>query len=303
MPYCFRLVFTVRMIYKSVRSSLITGRIALSYRNIKHASSRLSQSPSRYICAFCSKLNEILRDEYESLVVETEAKILTKDPDYVGRGSFVPLSAIRATFAEWETPLVALESLVTHLEKESPWPAGKLIDLLLARVSKPLKLCDFCISFVMKKSETGLHRVSYIMSRLAAAVQKIWRTQLQALLVHGALSPKEPLAKESYALYDDAFPVCVSATARDSIVYVGRAIGTVKALKWHRQIPSSISLSHAKLLDTVLPQDQHAFEEVVAQIRANISEWLWSNVLTIPDVEDAVDSLWVPSFTSGMTVV
>ncbi|OCB86154.1 hypothetical protein A7U60_g6743 [Sanghuangporus baumii] len=249
------------------------GHIALTYRNIKAASSRLSQSPSRYICALCSKLNEILRDEYESLVVETEAKILIKDPDYVGRGSFVPLSAIRATFAEWETPLVALESLVVQLEKESPWPAGKLIDLLLVR------------------SETGLHRVSYIMSRLAAAVQKIWRTQLQALLVHGSLSPKEPLANASYVLYDDAFPACVSASARDSIVYVGRAIGTVKALKWHRQIPSSISLSHARLIDTVFPQDQHAFEEAIAQVRANISEWLWLNVLTMPDVEDAVDSL------------
>ena len=115
-------------------SELLAGRIASCYRNIKTACSRLSKSPSRYICAFCAKLNEILRDEYESLVVETEAKILNKDADYVGRGAFVPLSAIRATFAEWESPFVALESLVTLLEKENIWPAGKLIDLLLVRV-------------------------------------------------------------------------------------------------------------------------------------------------------------------------
>lgn len=111
------------------------GQIALRYRNIKAASSRLSQSPSRYICAFCSKLNEILRDEYESLVVETEAKILNKDDNYVGQGSFVPLSSIRATFAEWDSPLIALESLVSHLESQPIWPAGTLIDLLLVRVS------------------------------------------------------------------------------------------------------------------------------------------------------------------------
>ncbi|EJD04192.1 uncharacterized protein FOMMEDRAFT_121761 [Fomitiporia mediterranea MF3/22] len=249
------------------------GHIALSYRNIKAACARLSQSPSRYICAFCAKLNEILRDEYEALVVETEAKILQKDASYVGRGSFVPLSAIRATFAEWETPFIAVESLVSQLEKEGPWPAGKLIDLLLVR------------------SETGSHRVSYIMSRLAEAVQKIWRTQLSAFLVHGSLSTVEPLANETYALHDEAFPSRVSPSARESIVYVGRAIGTVKAMKWHRQIPSTVALSHARLINSVLPQDQHAFEEVISQIRANVSEWLWSNVLTMPDVEDALESL------------
>lgn len=129
------------------------------------------------------------------------------------------------------------------------------------------------------------------MSRLAEAVQNIWRAQLQAFIIHGHLSSSEPLAKESYILNDDAIPSCVSSTARDSIVYVGRAIGTVKALKWHRQIPSFISLGHARLIDTVLPQDQHAFEDLISQIRADISEWLWANVLTMPDVEDAVDSL------------
>ncbi|THH06731.1 hypothetical protein EW145_g3881 [Phellinidium pouzarii] len=249
------------------------GLIAGRYRNIKAACSRLSQSPSRYICALCSKLNEILRDEYESLVVETEAKILNKDANYVGQGSFVPLSSIRATFAEWDSPLVALEALMAHLEDVPSWPAGMLVDLLLAR------------------SETGICRVSSVMLRLAEAVQRIWRAHLQAFLVHGSLSSNEPLATENYVLDDKAIPACVSSSARESIIYIGRAIGTVKALNWHRQIPSSLSLNHARLLDTVLPQDQHEFEHVVAQIRGDISEWLWSNVLTIHDVEDAVDSL------------
>ncbi|KAH8120084.1 Spc98 family-domain-containing protein [Phellopilus nigrolimitatus] len=249
------------------------GLIAFRYRTIKAACSRLSQSPSRYICAFCSKLNEILKDEYESLVVETEAKILNRDDDYVGQGSFVPLSAIRATFAEWDNPLAALEFLMSRLEEAPSWPAGSLVDLLLAR------------------SETGIHRVSSIMSRLAEAVQRIWRTQLQAFVVHGSLSSNEPLATSDYVLDDNAIPSCVSGSARESIAYIGRAIGTVKALKWHNQIPSSLSLNHSRLLDTVLPQDQHAFERVIAQIRADISEWLWSNVLTMHDVEDAVDSL------------
>ncbi|KAI5121320.1 hypothetical protein M0805_003787 [Coniferiporia weirii] len=249
------------------------GLIACRYRNIKAACSRLSHSPSRYVCAFCSKLNEILRDEYESLVVETEARILNKDDNYVGQGSFVPLSSIRATFAEWDGPLAALESLMVRLEDVPSWPAGALIDLLLAR------------------SETGIYRVSSVMSRLAEAVQRIWRIQLQAFLVHGSLSASEPLATEDYILHEEAIPSCVSNSARQSILYIGRAIGTVKTLNWHKQIPSSLSLNHAKLLDTTLPQAQHDFEHVISQIRADISEWLWSNVLTMHDVEDAVDSL------------
>lgn len=249
------------------------GLLASRYRKIKDACQRLSNSPSLYICAFCAKLNEILKDEYESLIVDTESKILCKDASYVGQGSFVPLSSIRAVFSQWDSPLAALESLMMHLEESPSWSPGSLIDLLLAR------------------AETGIYRVSSLMTSLAEAVQRIWRAQLQAFLVHGVLSPNDPLASEDYVLYDSAVPACVSPVSRESIMYIGRAIATVKRLKWHRQIPGTLSLSHVKLLDSALPQDKHAFEGVIAQIRAEISEWLWSNVLTLDDVEDAVDSL------------
>lgn len=129
------------------------------------------------------------------------------------------------------------------------------------------------------------------MSQLAASVQKVWRIQLQALLVYGAVSAKEPLANEAYKLIDDAIPSCVSSTSRESIVYIGRAVGTVKSMKWHKQIPSHISLAHGKLIESVLPQGQHAFEAVVEQIRSDVSEWLWLNVLTSSDIDEAVESL------------
>ena len=183
------------------------------------------------------------------------------------------MSAIRATFAEWNSPLAALDSLMSTLEKEVYWPAGRLIDLLLSR------------------AETGIHRVSHLMSRLAEAVQRIWRAQLTAFIVHGALSSIDPLASTKYVLNADQVPECVSTPSRESIEYIGRAIGTVKTINWRRQIPSTLSLAHARLLDSVLPQEQHSFEQSIAQIRADISEWLWSNVLTMQDVEDAVDSL------------
>ncbi|KAF5384777.1 hypothetical protein D9615_001266 [Tricholomella constricta] len=249
------------------------GLIAFRYRKIKAASIRLSRSSSRSICALCATLSHILRDEYESLVIETEAKILRRDANLVASGSFVPLSSIRATFSEWDAPLTALSSLVEQLESEKHWRPGPLIDMLLSR------------------SHTGVYRVADILSRLSVAVQRVWRTQLTAFLVHGSLSSVDPLASESYALLDGSIPSCVSAQSRESIAYVGRAIGTVKAAKWQKQLPRSLTASHTAVLENVLPEDQHAFDLAISQIRTNVSEWLWLNVLTQKDVEDAVESL------------
>ncbi|KIJ22052.1 hypothetical protein PAXINDRAFT_174014 [Paxillus involutus ATCC 200175] len=251
----------------------VLGQIAFRYRKIKKSCATLSRSRSRYICALCATLNQILKDEYESLVVETEAKILKRDPELVGQGFFVPLAAVRATFAEWDAPLTALESLMTQLESEDQWRPGPLIDMLLTR------------------SKTGVHRISDIMSRLSVAVQRTLRGQLAAFLVHGSLASTDPLASDSYVLLDGSLPSCISPQSRESIVYVGRAIATVKKKKWENQIPREQTLQHAKLLDTVLPEDQYKFDLVVCQIRTNVSEWLWLNVLTHKDVQESVVSL------------
>lgn len=251
------------------------GLIAMRYRKIKATCNALSRSPSRYVCALCATLNHILKDEYETLVIDTEAKVLKRDPNLVASGSFVPLSSLRAIFAEWDAPLAALTTLVNELESEKHWRPGPLIDLLLAR------------------SHTGVYRIADILSRLSVAVQRVWRTQLIAFLVHGSLSSVDPLASESFLLLDGSIPSCVSAQSRDSIVYVGRAISTVKAAKWQKQLPRSLASEHTAMLEGVLPDDPHSFDLVVSHIRTNVSEWLWLNVLTQKDVEDAVDSLYV----------
>jgi len=249
------------------------GRIAFRYRKIKETSSKLSRSPSRYICALCATLNQILKDEYENLVVDTEARVLKRDPNLVASGSFVPLSSILATFAEWDAPLAALTCLVEELEQKKHWQPGPLIDMLLTR------------------SRTGVYRIADIISRLSVAVQRVWRTQLTALLVHGSLPSVDPLASEDFTLLEGSMPSCVSSQTRDSIAYIGRAIGTVKAARWQKQLPRSLASEHTSILGDVLPEDQHNFDRVVAQIRTNVSEWLWLNVLTQRDVEEAVDSL------------
>lgn len=225
-------------------------------------------------------MNQILKDEYENLVVETEAKILKRDTDFVSSGSFVPLSSIRATFSEWDAPLVALESLTKELESEQgTWKPGPLIDMLNIR------------------SKTGVHRISSIFGRLSQAVQRVWRAQLIAFVIHGSLSTVDPIASTNYALLPDQVPSCVSVQTRVSIAYVGRAIGTVKSAKWHKQLPRSIASAHTIILESVLPEDQHAFDRAITDVRTNVSEWMWLNVLTRKDAEEAVDSLFVSHFT------
>jgi gamma-tubulin complex component 4 len=254
--------------------------IAFRYRAIKRTCSTLSNSPSRYICALCAALNQILRDEYENLVVDTEAKILNRDSSFVSSGSFVPLSSIRATFSEWDAPLAALESLTKEVERDQDkWKAGPLIDVLMTR------------------SKTGVHRVSSILGRLSRAVQTVWRAQVIAFVIHGSLSAVDPIGSTSYTLFDDAIPSCVSLQTKASIAYVGRAIGTVKSAKWHKQLPRDIASENTAILASVLPEDQHSFDRVIADIRTNVSEWMWLNVLTRKDVEEAVDSLSVVVLT------
>jgi gamma-tubulin complex component 4 len=249
------------------------GLTASRYRKIKSSCQTLSNSPSRYIRALCATLDTILKDEYENLVVSTETKVLRKDSDLVASGSFVPLSAIRTIFAPWDTPFSALVALFNELEAQEEWTPGTLIDMLLYR------------------SRTGVHRIADILSKLCVAVQRVWRTQLLAFIVHGTLSKLDPLASKSFILLPGSMPTCVSSQSQDSITYIGRAIATVKGVKTQSQPPRTLASEHTRLLETVLPEDQHAFDVVIQQIRVDISEWLWNNVLTRKMVEDAVDSL------------
>ena len=86
-------------------------------------------------------------------------------------------------------------------------------------------------------------------------------------------------------------PSCVSSQSRDSIAYVGRAIATVKKAKWEKQLPRELAVEHTRLLKGVLVENIHEFDKVIGVVRTGVSEWLWENVLTQKDVEDAVDSL------------
>lgn len=258
---------------------------ATRYRRVRSFCNSALDSKNRYICALCSTLNSILKSEYESLIVDIEAKILGQDGAFVGPGSFVSISSVRAMFAEWDAPLKALELFVGRLEEQSEWHPGPLIDLLLERAN------------------SGVDAVSSLFSRVSIAVQKLWLADLSAFLIYGTVSSVLPIAVEkpssswtsalTYVLRDGAMPSCVSSQTRESIVYVGRAVATIKAVRDSKQFPRSMAIQHAKLLDGAYPQDRHVFDRVIGDVRGNVSEWLWLNVLTREDVADAVESLRV----------
>ncbi|KAF5388483.1 hypothetical protein D9757_004682 [Collybiopsis confluens] len=246
------------------------AQIALQYRIIRESCAQLQSSSSRYVSAVCATINYILRD-YEALIIATEEKILRRDASLVAGGSFVPLSSIRAKFAEWDAPLTALASLVKDLESRKDIQPGLLIDLLLER------------------AKTGVHRIASIFTRLSHAVERVWRIQLIAFVVHGSIA-SNPLVSGSYTFLEGSVPSCISKQSQDSILYVGRAIATIKTAKRQKQLPTGLAIEYTKNLESVLPDDQQNFDRIIAQIRDNVSEWLWMNVLTVQTVEEAVNS-------------
>ncbi|KAH7338776.1 Spc98 family-domain-containing protein [Rhizoctonia solani] len=246
--------------------------LASQYRKLKQSCPALSQQ-SQYMSSLCAALIEILT-EYEDLVVETEARILKRDSDLVANATVVPLSAVKATFSIWDVQFTALCLLVDQLEGGPPgldgvrWPPGPLIDLLLQR------------------AKTGVQRVAHVTNRLALAVQRVWRSHLLAFLVHGILDAADPLARvaDGYKLNPECIPMCVTPQTREAIAYVGRAVAVVGV-----GVPRQLAIVHARLVGRVLPQDRYAFDAAVERIKGNISEWLWSRVLTRADVIGAVE--------------
>ncbi|GAB1524194.1 hypothetical protein RhiTH_007347 [Rhizoctonia solani] len=246
--------------------------LASQYRKLKQTCPILGQQ-SQYMSSLCAALIEILT-EYEDLVVETEARILKRDSELVANATVVPLSAVKATFSIWNVQFAALRLLIDQLEAGPPgldgtrWPPGPLIDLLLQR------------------ARTGVQRVAHVINRLALAVQRVWRSHLLAFLVHGILDAADPLARvaDGYKLNPECVPSCVTPQTREAIAYIGRAVAVVGV-----GVPRQLAIVHARLVGRVLPQDRYAFDGAVERIKGNISEWLWTRVLTKADVIGAVE--------------
>lgn len=254
------------------------AELAVRYRKIRSfCQSYFDSRKNRYLCVVCSTISSILVTEYESLIVETEAKILKRDDAYVAKGAFVAISTIRAEFSIWDAPLKALELFLDYLEQKPTCPPGYLIDLVLTRV------------------DCGIQTVARIFSKIFDTVQKLWLADLAGFLVYGTISEDLPLIVEkqrsAFVFQEDCVPSCVSERLRDSIIHIGRSVVAVKRVSTAKQIPHEMEVKHTRSISSLSLQDIHQFEDGIDQIRSTINEWLWVNVLTKEDVEETLESL------------
>ncbi|GJJ09549.1 hypothetical protein Clacol_003772 [Clathrus columnatus] len=254
------------------------AELAVRYQKIRSfCQSYPTNNNNRYVAVVCSTILFILTTEYESLVVETEAKILKGDIAYVSRGASIAVSSIRAIFSEWDAPMKALELFIDRLEQKPSWPPGPLIDL------------------IMDRTDSGIQTVSNIFSKIFLAIQKLWSSDLTAFLVYGTVSDNLPLIIEKspsvFVFQEASMPCCVSEHIKSSIIHIGRSVTAVKRVPNAKQIPRDMSMEHTKLIGNLSLQDIHQFEDGINQIKNTISEWLWINILTKEDVEETLESL------------
>jgi hypothetical protein len=146
-----------------------------------------------FVACLAAAVRAVLAD-WQTLVLETERRILAADPSLVGAPSsgngretrgFVALSGLTATFQPWSARLSALNNLVSLLplptsspSSSSPsaspppkrWPGP---GLLLNRLD------------ALSARSKGSPELSHLASRLLAPVRQLWLGELVRSLVHG----------------------------------------------------------------------------------------------------------------------
>ena len=250
---------------------------------------------------------------YEQAIVDLESRVLRLDEGVVqDHKGFVPLSVILATFSTWTAPLQSLVVLTQELQAAPGGiQPGRLLDILAQR------------------TDTGHPHLARIYTRLFAVVQKLWIRHLTTFVLYGQapvasskIAPAialdvgpDPLSPRHrvYELNEGMLPPALGARSRESLLYVGRVVATLK--REGRDLPASV-------LDTLREafgdlargtagdgrdDDEAAdgerdvgswarsgadgLDEAILLARKEVGEWLWRFVLTGSQVIDALDTL------------
>lgn len=239
-------------------------------------------APTLYLICLYATLQDLLK-EYDALVIETQAKIVRRDEQFVAHGSIVTLSSLLAHFSPWQHPMASIFSLMKTLTAGTAdptledgtssvaamrrdWPPGILIDLLHARRS-----CGFDV-------------IATLHMHLSRAVQRAWSKNLVAFLIHGLTSDSpeslvadagnDPLSpgKRIYVFREGAMPSFVGPTTRESILYVGTAVATVRAQEGSKELPQEMRKRMADWVQRVRPEDEVEFARIIERVRAEVGE-------------------------------
>jgi hypothetical protein len=251
--------------------------------------------------------------EYEQTIVDLEARVLRMDEGVLqDHKGFVPLSVIVAPFSSWTAPLQSLLTLVHEMESAPGGiEPGRLLDIL------------------SRRTDTGHPDLARMYAKLLAAVQKLWTRHLTTFVLYGQaftssskLAPAvaldvgpDPLSPRHrvYELNEGMLPPTLGARTRESLLYVGRVVATLK--REGRGLPGSVLETLQEAFGHLVRGDAadcgeddgaegdgrgagswyrfglEGLDEAVALARKEVGEWLWRYVLTGSQIIDALDSL------------
>ncbi len=237
------------------------------------------RQPGQYTAVLAGAVRGVL-DDYTALLVDTEARILASDNAVVqpsDSGAYVPLSLLLATFDGWHAPLASLAALVHSL----PPTPGELLTRLSAL------------------SSSGDPTLKGIYTSLLAAVWRLFLSHLCVFLLDGLApetsSPAAPALgldagadppHRLYRLNTDLLPGSVGASARESILYVGRVAATLK--REGRALPRAVT---EPARQRVMASEPGGLDKALQRVRADVGEWLWTHILTGQQVADAIEGL------------
>lgn len=305
-----RLAFQYTRIRDWARNIQTAGRQAILDETLRTTSKskdkgkgKASEPPDTYLATLAGGVLDILRD-YEVLIVSIETEVLNLDGGLVqDEAGFVPLSILLARFSPWQATLSALNDLVNTLSNSAlaPTPASNATATATATATHtPGQL----LGRLSDLTNNGNARLRDMFQYLYASVLRLFLMHLVTFLLSGIVpivstptSPSiaidngpDPLSPQhrAYVLNTDLIPDGISAETRESILYVGRVAATLK--REGRVLPKTMVDDLRSEIMGVEELDD-GLERAVHRAREEVGEWLWKNVLTGPQVVDALESL------------
>lgn len=284
----------------SARRRAVRAAMRATVRSRPEVEDQQGEATTAHMVPLCAMLLDILSG-YHALVLQIERDVLANDPQLVADKGFVSLANIRARLQHWDAPLSALYRLVDALIRgpgedtfadqtgraSSRWTGGLLLDLL------------------SHSADTGVSRVRTAIAALRDAVQQSWIGALQDWVCYGQVSatdahdqlvqlslPEEgngSATTSTWSFRPHALPRSISPATADSILYVGRALYTVRisSSSASNTPPASMTEQHVALLRS----GSRSLERAIHDIRSDVSEWLFRNVLTTEIVLESLETL------------
>ena len=229
--------------------------------------------PDQYLTTLAGGILKVLR-EYEMLVVETEARILSFDPALVqDQQGYVPLSSLVATFSSWQAPMSSLTDLINTLSHPVPsssnWTPGTILQL------------------IYDLAQTGNPQLETIFTSLLTGLRTVFLTHLVTFLLYGhaptkftptspaiALDEKpDPFSPKHrvYILNEDLLPSSIGKGTRESLLYVGRVAATLR--REGRELPKSMVNDLREEIQGVQGlEDGGGLDQAISRARAEVGE-------------------------------